>query len=63
MANAPCKDCPDRHIGCHSECDKFADYTIRQEQSRATARRRSIANGQLMAPEKLRNINKARKGR
>lgn len=33
---APCKDCPDRHIGCHSECEKYlsfkADVANRKEQ-------------------------------
>lgn len=22
----PCKDCPDRHYKCHSECEKYAEY-------------------------------------
>ncbi len=22
MEVAPCKDCKDRHIGCHADCDK-----------------------------------------
>lgn len=21
----PCKDCPDRHLGCHSECEKYQE--------------------------------------
>lgn len=24
--NAPCKDCPDRHMGCHGTCDLYKDY-------------------------------------
>lgn len=23
---APCKDCADRHIGCHGECEKYIKY-------------------------------------
>lgn len=23
---APCKDCKDRHSGCHSECEKYKTY-------------------------------------
>ena len=23
---APCKDCPDRHYKCHSECDKYQAF-------------------------------------
>lgn len=22
----PCKDCADRHLGCHSECKKYLAY-------------------------------------
>jgi len=22
----PCKDCTDRYIGCHSDCDKYKDW-------------------------------------
>lgn len=25
--NAPCKDCADRHSGCHSECEAYQNYT------------------------------------
>ena len=27
MSKAPCKDCPDRHLGCHSQCEKYKAYT------------------------------------
>jgi len=23
---APCKDCPDRHGGCHSECQRYIGF-------------------------------------
>jgi hypothetical protein len=23
---APCKDCPDRFVGCHSTCEKYIQY-------------------------------------
>ena len=26
MSNAPCKDCPDRVVGCHSTCEKYIEY-------------------------------------
>lgn len=22
----PCKDCPDREVGCHGECEKYKAY-------------------------------------
>lgn len=24
--NSPCKDCADRHVGCHSTCENYKDY-------------------------------------
>ena len=27
MIKAPCKDCPDRHQNCHSECDKYKAFS------------------------------------
>ncbi len=23
---SPCKDCPDRHVNCHSSCEAYAEY-------------------------------------
>ena len=25
---APCKDCPDRKLGCHSKCEKYKEYKL-----------------------------------
>lgn len=24
----PCKNCNDRHIGCHSKCEAYKEYTV-----------------------------------
>ena len=32
MIYAPCKDCKDRFLGCHSKCDKYKDYKKRSEE-------------------------------
>lgn len=29
--NPPCKDCPDRVIGCHSTCEKYKAYNVERE--------------------------------
>ena len=34
----PCKDCPDRHVLCHSNCEKYADYKARVEELSTTIR-------------------------
>lgn len=26
MITAPCKDCAERHIGCHSSCEKYQAF-------------------------------------
>jgi hypothetical protein len=26
MADAPCKDCKGRHLGCHDACEKYPAY-------------------------------------
>ena len=26
MVTQPCKDCPDRHIGCRAACDRYASF-------------------------------------
>ena len=26
MNIAPCKDCKDRHVGCHGKCEKYLEY-------------------------------------
>ncbi len=28
MLEVPCKDCPDKHAECHSECDKYIAFDI-----------------------------------
>lgn len=29
---APCKDCKDKRVGCHSTCPKYIEYTKLNEQ-------------------------------
>ena len=42
---APCKDCPEREPGCHSKCQKYADY---KAYNADVAHKRYLAN---IAPE------------
>ena len=32
--NAPCKDCQDRHSGCHPQCEAYKLYAEKREQAR-----------------------------
>lgn len=29
---APCKDCPDRFLGCHDHCEKYIAWTTRRKE-------------------------------
>ena len=31
---APCQDCPDRTVGCHGTCEKFAEYKSKRDKLR-----------------------------
>lgn len=31
----PCKDCPDRHINCHSECIRYLRWKEHQAETKA----------------------------
>lgn len=38
MLSAPCKDCAERHPGCHSECERYKEYSREQAQGREKRR-------------------------
>lgn len=39
MLTAPCKDCAERHPGCHSECAKYIEYDKERKDMRESRRR------------------------
>lgn len=41
MANAPCKDCPDRVVSCHSTCTKYQEFR-KQQDAENVAQRKAI---------------------
>lgn len=41
--NAPCKDCPQRILGCHDRCERYAQY----RRAREEARERALARHEL----------------
>lgn len=38
---APCKDCPNRVVGCHSTCEQYIKYKEEQESVRRSRRAES----------------------
>lgn len=49
MDKSTCKDCVDRHIGCHAECPKYAEEKMRREEARAKRREGVEAEGLLVS--------------
>lgn len=35
MIIPPCKDCPDRKVGCHSVCEKYIEWKKDNERTRS----------------------------
>lgn len=46
---APCQDCPDRTVGCHGTCEKYAEYKSNRDKLRCElqkkARDEEVVNG------------------
>ena len=55
--NAPCKDCADRFVGCHATCEKYNQYSIKNERLK---RERFIIKGNMNAIDEL-AIKRSRK--
>lgn len=53
MIQAPCKDCQERHMNCHSSCQKYIDFR----------KQRDLANDSRRKDVELRafDISRARK--
>ena len=48
MVTAPCKDCADRKMGCHSICEKYKEFKkISEEEKRIIDKKRREYNDVL----------------
>lgn len=58
MVTPPCKDCPDRHLGCHGTCVKYQEYKTKHEEELAENRQRMDAYIDLYSykEEKMRRL-------
>ena len=52
--NTPCKDCTERHIACHSECEKYKAYKENYEQIKKDIRKEADIQNRLDDYEKQR---------
>ena len=51
---APCKDCPDRHINCHSSCERYAEYKKKNNEQREKDYKERLVTMQLYEMEQER---------
>ena len=42
--SAPCKNCPNRVMGCHSKCDKYAEFRAYRDSINAKRRAENDLN-------------------
>lgn len=56
MTNS-CKDCPNRHVGCHGECEKYKAYCAELEKERQR-RKLLIESTPAMSAAKLANVRR-----
>lgn len=40
----PCKDCQDRRVGCHSECEKYKEAVEDMQEAKEKAKQNCMAN-------------------
>jgi hypothetical protein len=52
--NTPCKDCKDRHVNCHSKCDKYNDW-----KAEIAAIKERVTNVKIREAEQIRRRNEA----
>lgn len=38
LINSPCKDCTERHVGCHAECEKYRKAKEETEEAKEKQR-------------------------
>lgn len=46
MNKAPCKDCADRELGCHSTCERYLEFLKYQKERKAIIAENRIADSE-----------------
>lgn len=60
--HAPCKDCPEREIGCHARCEKYQEYVKAKAAAKAREKADKAFTRSELSPGKVRELKeKARK--
>lgn len=58
--DVPCKDCTERHLHCHSECEKYKEFSVWNEE-RLSKKRRDVGLRNFHIERKIKNIERKRR--
>ena len=61
MLKAPCKDCPERHYLCHSECEKYLEYKKQNDALREQRLKESQTNHDIYSTYQFTKKKKRRR--
>lgn len=54
----PCKNCPDRYLGCHDHCERYLEDKKKRLDQKEEIRRQNNGNEQLRAIYSKKKIKK-----
>lgn len=57
MTKAPCKDCPQRKVGCHSACEKYQGWLKIHDQELEVIQKAKEENG-MFAEHIIRSVRR-----
>lgn len=58
--DVPCKDCTERHLRCHGECEKYKEFVAWNEE-RLAKRREAVSLRNFHIERKMRNVERKRR--
>lgn len=56
LFDKPCLNCTERHIGCHADCERYAEAIAKQQAAKSKEREQKMLWGDEM--ERVRRIYK-----
>lgn len=62
MLKGPCKDCQDRHPGCHAQCEKYIAYDLCVEHYRNEVAKQNRLDDDLYLTSRHSKKRKRRRG-
>lgn len=62
FVDSPCKDCPDREVGCHGRCDKYQEYVKKKDELMAKYKKENYLQREL-AEDKYNQMARMRKAK